>query len=142
MLQENIKKGLLTELQCELDFRNMGFVVSKPITPDSRYDYIVDINGKLIRIQCKTGASYDEDNAFSFLCCSTNWNSKSLHSYSKEEIDYYYIRFKDKSYLFPVELGNKKTKILRLETKNKSNQASITWAKDYEFDKVMEEIME
>lgn len=108
MLQENIKKGLLTELQCELDFSGVGFVVSRLITLNSRYDYIVNINGKLIRIQCKTRASYDGDNAFLFLCCSTNWNSKSLHSYSKEEIDYYYIRFKDKSYLFPVELDNKK----------------------------------
>ena len=142
-MQENIKKGLLTELQCELDFTNLGYVVSKPITADSRYDYIVDINGRLLKIQCKTGAAYDaEETAFSFLCCSTNWNTKSLHSYNKDEIDYYYIVFKDKSYLFPVELGNKKTKILRLSTKNKGNQCTITWAKDYEFNKVMEELVE
>ena len=96
-MQENIKKGLLTELRCELDFTNLGYVVSKPITADSRYDYIVDINGRLLKIQCKTGAAYDaEETAFSFLCCSTNWNTKSLHSYNKDEIDYYYIVFKDK----------------------------------------------
>jgi len=142
-MQENIKKGLLTELQCELDFSRMGFVVSKPIIPDSRYDYIVDIKGKLLRIQCKTGTAYDKDEtAFSFLCCSTNWNNKNIHSYNKDEIDYYYIVFKNKSYLFPVELGNKKMKILRLETKNKGNQCTITWAKDYEFNKMMEEIIE
>ena len=86
-MQENIKKGLLTELRCELDFTNLGYVVSKPITADSRYDYIVDINGRLLKIQCKTGAAYDaEETAFSFLCCSTNWNTKSLHSYNKDEI--------------------------------------------------------
>ena len=68
-MQENIKKGLLTELRCELDFTNLGYVVSKPITADSRYDYIVDINGRLLKIQCKTGAAYDaEETAFSFLC--------------------------------------------------------------------------
>jgi hypothetical protein len=44
--------------------------------------------------------------------------------------------------LFPVELGNKKMKILRLTTKNKGNQCTITWAKDYEFNKMMEEIIE
>lgn len=142
-MQDNIKKGLLTELQCELDFSKYGCVVSKPIVSDSRYDYIVDINGKLLKIQCKTGTSFNEENtAFSFLCCSTNWNSKTVHSYTKEEIDYYYIVFQNKSYLFPVELGNKKTKILRLEAKNFGNQCSITWAKDYEFDKIMERIME
>lgn len=142
-MQENIKKGLLTELQCELDFSRMGFIVSKPITSDSRYDYIVDLKGKLLKIQCKTGASYNtEETAFSFLCCSTNWNSKSVHSYTKNEIDYYYIVFKNKSYLFPVELGNKKMKILRLETKNKGNQCTITWAKDYEFEKMIKEIIE
>ena len=143
IMQENIKKGLLTELRCEIDFTTLGCVVSKPITADSRYDYIVDVNGKLLRIQCKTGNAYDEEEtAFSFQCCSSNWNTKSLHSYSKEEIDYYYIVFKDKSYLFPVELGNKKMKILRLNTKNKGNQCTITWAKDYEFTKIMEELVE
>lgn len=142
-MQENIKKGLLTELRCEYDFSNLGYVVSKPITSDSRYDYIIDVKGKLLRIQCKTGVAYDEEeNAFSFLCCSTNWNSKSIHSYSKSEIDYYYVVFKDKSYLIPVEIGNRKVKILRLKTKDKGNQCSITWAKDYEFNKIMEEIME
>lgn len=142
-MQENIKKGLLTELRCEYDFSNLGYIVSKPITSDSRYDYIVDVKGKLLRIQCKTGAAYDEEeNAFSFLCCSTNWNSKSIHSYSKSEIDYYYVVFKDKSYLVPVEVGNRKVKILRLKTKNKGNQCSITWAKDYEFNKIIEEIVE
>lgn len=142
-MQNNIKKGLITELRCELDFTKLGYIVSKPITTDSRYDYIVDLNGKLLRIQCKTGTAYDkEETAFSFLCCSTNWNAKTLHSYNKEEIDYYYIVFKEKSYLFPVELGNKKMKILRLSTKSKGNQCTITWAKDYEFNKVMEELIE
>lgn len=141
-MQENTRKGLLTELQCEIDFTKLGFVLSKPITADSRYDYIADVNGKLLRIQCKTGTAYDNENAFSFLCCSNNWNTKSVHSYTKEEIDYYYIVFKDKSYLFPVELGNRKQKVLRLNTKNKGNQCTITWAKDYEFMKVMEELME
>lgn len=141
-MKENTKKGLLTELQCELDFSKKGFVVSKPITADSRYDYIVDINGKLLRIQCKTGVSNDKDeDSFYFLCCSTNWNSKSIHTYTKDEIDYYYIVFKNKSYLFPVELGNKKQKILRLRTKSKGNQCTITWAKDYEFEKILEEIV-
>lgn len=143
-MQDNMKKGLLTELRCEYDFSNLGYVVSKPITPDSRYDYIVDIKGKLLKIQCKTGASCSEGNAFSFLCCSTNWNSKSVHSYSKSEIDYFYVVFKEKSYLVPIEIGNRKTKILRLKAKNSNNnnQYSITWAKDYEFDKIIKEITE
>ena len=139
-MQENTKKGLITELRCELDFSNLGFVVSKPITADSRYDYIIDVNHKLLRIQCKTGTSYDE-NSFSFMCCSTNWNSKSIHTYTPDEIDYYYILFDNKSYLFPATLGNKRTKILRLKAKTHGNQCSITWAQDFEFTKVMEEIM-
>ena len=40
------QKGLMTEIQCELNFTKYGIILSKPITNDCRYDYIADINGK------------------------------------------------------------------------------------------------
>ena len=53
-MRESELLGLTTELQCQLAFSKLNIVLSKPITQDSRYDYIADINGELIRIQCKT----------------------------------------------------------------------------------------
>ena len=50
------QKGLLTELQCQLEFSKAGIVVFAPITPDSKADFVVDINEKLYRIQCKTAS--------------------------------------------------------------------------------------
>ena len=43
--------GRTTELECQLAFTKLNIVISQPITPDSRYDYIADIDNKLYRIE-------------------------------------------------------------------------------------------
>lgn len=55
-MKDNTIKGILTELQCQQDFIREGVLVSQPITQDSKYDYIVDILGKLYKIQCKSSS--------------------------------------------------------------------------------------
>ena len=60
-MQENTIKGTLTELQCQKDFIQKGILVSQPIVQDSKYDFIIDLEGKLYRIQCKSSSlSADE----------------------------------------------------------------------------------
>ena len=55
-MTENNQKGFLTELQCELYFNSKGILLSKPIMADSRYDYIMEYNGTLYKIQCKSSS--------------------------------------------------------------------------------------
>ena len=43
------QKGLITEIQCQYDFSKYGILLSQPIFPDSRYDFIADINGKFYK---------------------------------------------------------------------------------------------
>ena len=45
--------GNLTELQCITRFYELGYSISIPYGDSEKYDFILDINGNLYKIQCK-----------------------------------------------------------------------------------------
>lgn len=129
--------GLSTEIQCQLAFTQLNIVLSKPITADSRYDFIADIKGHLIKIQCKTAVLGQELDYIEFRCYSSGRGSNGNYElrYNKDEIDYFYTYYDGISYLVPVEECPAKNKILRFSAKQ--NHQTISWAKDYELEKVL-----
>lgn len=124
--------GRSTELECQLAFTKLNIVVSQPITPDSRYDYIVDINNQLYKIQCKTAILSADGNSIVFTTKSTGRgaNGNYQHYYSEEEIDFFYTCHNGISYLVPIEEATGSSKTLRFDAKEK--HPTISWAKDYE----------
>lgn len=135
------QKGLLTELQCQNDFTRAGILLSQPIINDSRYDFLADINGQIIKVQCKTANPKDEaKSAIEFSCCSKNWNNGIRHTY-KDEIDYFYTSWNDKGYLIPVEKTGTRAFTLRFYSKLKTSGGSsqINWASEYEFEKILKD---
>jgi hypothetical protein len=46
-------QGAMTEQKCFLKCIELGYVVSKPLFDNARYDFILDAEGKLLRIQVK-----------------------------------------------------------------------------------------
>jgi hypothetical protein len=54
MIEITQKKGTLTELHCIMDLTELGIRTLTPIDEASKYDVVADLNGKFIRIQCKT----------------------------------------------------------------------------------------
>lgn len=131
------QKGILTELKCITAFNELGYHTSIPYGENSRYDFIADINGKLIRVQVKT-AHYRDDTQTSivFSCKSTRKNTSSVKSvrYNKQEIDYFCTYFNNKCYLVPVEECSTE-KTLRFEPPANGQIVGITFAKDYELEK-------
>ena len=59
-------------MQCQKDFITNGILVSQPIVQDSKYDFIIDLEGKLLRIQCKTSSLSEDGNFITFKAKSTN----------------------------------------------------------------------
>ena len=131
-------KGNITELETMLAFMKLGYNVLIPYGDCERYDFVVDINGKFVRVQSKTSHSNDDGASFSFSGRSCNRKNGKIihHQYTTNEIDYFVTIFNGKCYLIPVEeCGTDKT-LRILPTKN--NQVrGITWAKDYELEEVI-----
>lgn len=133
--------GNITELECQLAFLKSGYNVLIPYGDCERYDFVADVNGKFLRIQCKTSSPTDkEESCIKFSCRSTNKeNGKmKMHKYSEEEIDFFATSFKNKCYLIPVsECGCDKR--LRLLPPKNNQTRNVSWASDYELEEVLKQ---
>ena len=131
-------KGNITELEAMLAFMRLGYNILTPYGDCERYDFVVDVNGKFLKIQCKTAHSEDDGASFKFSGRSSNRKNGKIihHKYTKDEIDYFVTTFNEKVYLIPVEEcgGDKRLRILPA----KNGQArGVTDAKDYELEEVV-----
>lgn len=125
------KKGNLTEMQCMSAFMAQGCGVSIPFGDNSKYDFIADVDGHLLKIQVKT-ASLKDGNAIKFSCRSTHVNCTGIKNirYSANDIDYFATYWDNKCYLVPVEECSVE-KTLRFAPPKNGQTKGITFAKDY-----------
>ena len=132
------QKGNITELETMLAFLKLGYNVLTPYGDCERYDFVVDANGKFIRVQAKTSSTEDDGASFKFSCRSCHRKDGKFvhHKYSNEEVDYFATTFNGKSYLIPVEEcgGDKRLRIL--PTKNGQTRG-VALAKNYELEEVI-----
>lgn len=131
------KKGIVTELQVATYLLQAGYNVSQPFSQDSKYDLIVDVNGKLLRLQVKT-ARLASNNSITFNCRSTTTNVRNCQSrrYSKNDIDYFATYWDNKAYLVPVsECSTQKSLHF-----NETDRKDWCYMKDYEARKVLENL--
>ena len=128
------QKGITTEMYVAAYLLSLGYNVSQPFCQDSKYDLILDINGKMLRLQVKT-ARETEHNYITFNCRSTTKNSVTHTSrkYSSDEIDYFATYWNNKVYLVPVnECSSEK----RLHL-NPVKQSNWSYIEDYDVEEVL-----
>lgn len=139
--------GNTLELKCIAKFMELGYQCSIPYGNSALYDFIVDIDGTLLRIQCKncqlslhTSGKKDEG-AFQIFTRRQTINTKGIirYLYNKNEIDYFMTMFKDNFYLIPVE-ECKSSKILRI-SKPKNNIKQYNKAEDYLVENVINKFL-
>ena len=130
--------GNITELETMLAFMKLGYNVLTPYGDCERYDFVVDVNGKFIRVQSKTSRTTDDGASFGFSGRSCNRKEGKVihHRYTNNEIDYFATTFNGKCYLIPVEECGADKK-LRILPAKKGQVRGITWAKDYELEDVV-----
>lgn len=102
MIQDTLITGYLTELKIQEFFLRYGFHVSIPTINVAKYDMIVDVGDKLLRIQIKKSKQY-ANGSFRFNTCHVNPTNGARTLYSKRDIDYFSTIWNDKIYLVPVE---------------------------------------
>ena len=89
--------GNLTELQCITRFYELGYPVSIPYGDSEKYDFIIDVNGNLYRLQCKHAKPHtNEDGIVDYITIKTTWqsgytknSSYKRNQYTKEDRDYF-----------------------------------------------------
>lgn len=135
------QKGNLTELQCISSFCELGYSVSIPYGDCERYDFIVDVGGKLIKVQVKTSRVLGDGDAIKFSCRSTRINSNGTYNrgYTSEEIDYFATFYNKKCYLIPIKECSSE-KILRFKVPKNKQKEGICYAKDYELSSQIDKI--
>ena len=132
------QKGISTELQCLSAFAERGFTVSIPYGDGARYDFIVEINNRLWKIQCKT-ATFQEESVYKIECRSGHSNcTRYVHkNYTENEIDFFCTVINKQCYLIPVQ-ETSTSKTLRFIPPKNNNR--VTLAFEYELDKQIEKM--
>ena len=135
-------KGNLTELECMMAFIRLGYNVSIPFGEDSRYDFIVDVNNKLYKIQCKSCSEIIDNGEVVAIHFKTVRQSGSAASnwkrtkYTEEEVDYFTTSYNGKCYIVPIqECSNEKT--LRIKPPKNNQVKGVSFLTKYELQEVI-----
>lgn len=136
---ESKQKGIITELQCLTYFSQYGFNVCIPYGENSKYDFIIDVNHHLLRIQVKTCNGFLNSDGqlagIEFFSKSThsNTNKTVTKYYTSEDIDYFATFWEDNVYLVPVNECSSKKRLWFVKPKGNNSNSCI--AKNYTLEK-------
>ena len=130
--------GKATELAVTKSLIENNCVPSVPIV-EARYDLVVEVNNKLVKIQVKTATIAADESAISIRLYSSNTNTKRTvdKNYLEDGIDYFATHYKGTSYLIPIEECGVREKKLRLKPTLNGQIKGISFAKDYELSKII-----
>ena len=131
------QKGIITEMQVATYLLQLGYNVSQPLCQDSKYDLIVDVKGKLLRLQVKT-SRLASPTSITFNCRTTTTNVRNCKSrrYSDTEVDFFATYWDGKVYLVPIsECSTQKS--LHLE---RANRKDWCYMEDYLADEVLKTV--
>ena len=130
--------GEITEQQVVLEFLKLGILVSKPLVQSSRYDFVVDINNNLYKIQVKTG-TFKENSYLEFATSTSHTNTQGTLniSYSANDVDFFATIYEDQCYLIPYELCGKRTQRIRFVPTKNNQTTGVLFAKDFRLEDVI-----
>ena len=130
--------GEITEQQVVLEFLKLGILVSKPLVQSSRYDFIVDINNNLYKIQVKTG-TFKEDSYLEFATSTSHTNTQGTLniSYSADDVDFFATIYNGQCYLIPYNLCGKRTQRIRFVPTKNNQTVGVLFAKDFRLEDII-----
>ena len=130
--------GDITEYRFALYCMEHNIPISKPMNNNLPYDFIIEINDKLLKIQVKTGYDSKSQNSFLFNTRSTskNYNEVVMKGYENKIDGFitYYPIIPNKFFYIPIEKAAKGSMTMYFGNTPKSNQ---NWCTDYDFDNLL-----
>lgn len=130
--------GEITEQQVAIEFLKQEILVSKPLVQSSRYDFIIDVNKKLYKVQVKTG-TLKENSYLHFATSTSHTNTQGTKnlSYDASDVDFFATIYEGQCYLIPYNLCGKREQRLRfVPTKNGQTQG-VLFAKDFKMEDII-----
>lgn len=134
--------GEITEQRVALEFLKLGILVSKPLVQSSKYDFVVDINTKLYKIQVKTSTIREDGAYFNFATSTSHTNTKGTLNltYSAEDVDYFATISEGQCYLLPYEVCGNRAQRVRLQPTKNGQTKGIVFAKDYKLEDIIKKM--
>ena len=135
-MQNNKRVGTQTQLQCIAYLHNLGCDIIEPIGDNSRYDFILDIDGELFRVQSKTASP--SNGSWNIRCVSVYTNSKrtKVVRYEKGSVDLFCTFILGRCYIIRFdELGKRVNMALRINKTKNSQRKKVNNAEDYTAEK-------
>lgn len=94
--------GGVSHSLCLAYFCSKGIVVSQPLFDNARYDLVVDMDGCLKRVQCKT-AKIHQNNGSKVRYARLKLSHGSQKSYNTTDFDFLWVTTGEAAYLIPVD---------------------------------------
>ena len=134
MLTTN-QKGAVAEAAVVFECARLGVPVLRPLD-DQRYDLVIDLGRRMLRVQCKWAAKRGDVIEVRCRTCRRGRQGLIHRSYAAGEIDAVaaYSPDTDRCYLLPAELSVETAGVaLRIAPTKNNQSAGIRWASDFEF---------
>jgi hypothetical protein len=109
-----------------------GYELAKPLGDNARYDLILDVDARLLRVQVKTGR-LRADGAILFPTCSSQAHrGRGATSYHGQcDLFAVYCPETDETYLVPVDGAGLRSCSLRVRKPRNRQATGVRWAADY-----------
>ena len=130
------QKGAIAELAIQLAATKLGIEVYTPVAEGGRYDMIFDLDGDLVRVQCKWASRYDHVLIARCFRARRNRDGLVRRLYTRAEIDAFalYSFELDRCFFVPMAYAEGMQEIrLRLSPARNNQRKGIHWADDFDF---------
>ena len=129
------RKGAIAETAFAAHATRLGFDVYRPVTEGGRYDLILELGRRLLRVQCKWGRRTGGVVSVNLNTFRRTRDGYVRTVYTAAQVDAIgvYCAPLDRCYLLPITLVDGRRGIhLRLEPSRNNQRALVNWARDYE----------
>ena len=135
--------GDIGEAYAIAKFTEHNIKILIPFSMNLPYDYVIDVDGQLYKVQVKTTEKIKDDNKMVFHICRTNPNTKRRIVYTKDEIDYFFLYCIENKWcgIISINEAQKEYLYIYLDFPRYCNQADLKIAADYEFDHKIKEVI-
>jgi hypothetical protein len=130
------QKGNVAEAAVVFAAVKLGIDVYRPVGEGGRCDLVLDIDGRLIRVQCKWASRRGETIVVRCYTSSRGREGLRRRIYEEGEVDAFaaYCEELDRCFFIPFELFGPRTEInLRLTPTRNNQEFGVNWASAYEF---------